>query len=66
MLARWGFAHPLIQPGEALVQPLGDDFDGQCAGLCCGDFDRQWDPVKLLADTSDRCNICVGELEMQQ
>ena len=63
-LARHGFGHLPIQPGEALAQPFGNRFDGQRAGLRGGDFDRQRDTVELLADTSDRQNIRVGEREI--
>jgi hypothetical protein len=49
-----------------LAQPFGNCFDGQRAGLRGGDFDRQWDTIELLADTSDRQNIRVGEREIQQ
>jgi hypothetical protein len=48
-----------------LAQPFGDRFDGQRAGLRCGDFDRQGDTVELLADPRDRQNIRVGEREIQ-
>ncbi len=63
-LAWQGFAHLPVQPGKALAQPFGDRFDGQGADLCCRDFDRQGDTVELLADTSNRQNIRVGECEI--